>query len=122
MSHEIRANPDEPKYRLDDPATVAGYFKAFYVACVLSVVAGVVLWVIGYGHHEPGHHDAKHEVEQVVEGAAAEMPAEYVDAMHHGFDSVPFVYSVYGFLAIVLLVVLAKALRKVVRRDEDYYD
>ena len=31
-------------------------------------------------------------------------------------------YAVYGFAACTLLVVIAKELRKILRRDEDYYD
>lgn len=31
-------------------------------------------------------------------------------------------YGVYGFVAIVILVLAAKELRKIVLRDEDYYD
>ena len=31
-------------------------------------------------------------------------------------------YAIYGFVACVLLVLLAKELRKLLMRDEDYYD
>ena len=31
-------------------------------------------------------------------------------------------YGIYGFIACVLLVLAAKELRKVLKRDEDYYD
>ena len=31
-------------------------------------------------------------------------------------------YAIYGFVACVLLVVLAKELRKLLMRDEDFYD
>lgn len=31
-------------------------------------------------------------------------------------------YGVYGFVACVLLVLAAKELRRVLKRDEDYYD
>ena len=31
-------------------------------------------------------------------------------------------YGVYGFVACVLLVLIAKALRKILMRPEDYYD
>ena len=31
-------------------------------------------------------------------------------------------YAIYGFVACVLLVLLAKEMRKVVMRDEDYYE
>lgn len=31
-------------------------------------------------------------------------------------------YAIYGFVAIVILVLVAKELRRLVRRKEDYYD
>jgi len=31
-------------------------------------------------------------------------------------------YSLYGFVACVILVLLAKEMRKLVMRDEDYYE
>ncbi|MFC3123409.1 hypothetical protein [Agaribacter flavus] len=41
----------------------------------------------------------------------------YVD-----FEKVPTFYALYGFIACVVLVVLAKIMRKAVMRDENYYD
>ena len=38
------------------------------------------------------------------------------------FEEIPTFYSVYGFVACVVLVVIAKLMRKVVMRDEHYYD
>jgi len=37
-------------------------------------------------------------------------------------ETVPAFYAIFGFVACVVLVVLAKAMRKVVMRQEDYYD
>jgi hypothetical protein len=38
-------------------------------------------------------------------------------------DEIPFFYGIYGFVASVLLVVIAKeVLRRFVKRPEDYYD
>lgn len=37
-------------------------------------------------------------------------------------EEIPAFYAFYGFAALVGLVVLSKALRKLVGRDEDYYD
>lgn len=39
-----------------------------------------------------------------------------------GVERVPAFYAMYGFLALVGVVIAAKALRRVVKRDEDYYD
>lgn len=43
---------------------------------------------------------------------------------HIGLDweKIPAFYAMYGFVACVLLVVLAKLMRKLVMRKEDYYD
>ncbi len=43
---------------------------------------------------------------------------------HAGFpwEGAPEFYAVYGFIACVSLIFIAKLLRKIVRRNEDYYD
>ena len=43
---------------------------------------------------------------------------------HIGFDweKIPAFYAIYGFVACVLLVLIAKQLRKILMRKEDYYD
>jgi hypothetical protein len=42
--------------------------------------------------------------------------------VEHPWESFPGFYAIYGFVACVILVMLARELRKVVMRDEDYYD
>lgn len=37
-------------------------------------------------------------------------------------EGIPMFYPVYGFVACVVLVLIAKQMRKVLMRDEDYYD
>ena len=39
-----------------------------------------------------------------------------------GWEKIPAFYAAYGFVACVVLVLLAKLMRKVVMRKEDYYD
>ena len=41
---------------------------------------------------------------------------------YHPWENLWGFYPLYGFAGIVVLVLLAKQLRKVVMRDEDYYD
>ena len=36
-------------------------------------------------------------------------------------DGFPFFYSIYGFVGCVILVLVAKEMRKLVMRSEDYY-
>lgn len=38
------------------------------------------------------------------------------------FDKIPAFYALYGFIACVVLVLLAKVMRLFLMRDEDYYD
>jgi hypothetical protein len=46
----------------------------------------------------------------------------YKHHLHFAFERWFGFYSLYGFIACVGLVLAAKQLRKVVMRDEDYYD
>lgn len=39
-----------------------------------------------------------------------------------GWEKIPAFYAIYGFVACVALVVIAKRMRKVVMRKENYYD
>ncbi len=50
--------------------------------------------------------------------------ADFVFHRHIGFvwERIPAFYALYGFVACVVLVVIAKKMRKVVMRKEDYYD
>lgn len=38
------------------------------------------------------------------------------------WEKIPAFYAIYGFIACVVLVILAKLMRKLVMRREDYYD
>jgi hypothetical protein len=40
----------------------------------------------------------------------------------HPWEQLPGFYAIFGFVAFVLLVVVAKLLRKLLMRREDYYD
>jgi hypothetical protein len=46
----------------------------------------------------------------------------YKHHLHFRFEYWPGFFSLYGFIACVSLVLAAKQLRKIVMRDEDYYD
>ncbi|MCU7930171.1 MAG: hypothetical protein KZQ90_05180 [Candidatus Thiodiazotropha sp. (ex Codakia rugifera)] len=39
-----------------------------------------------------------------------------------GWEKIPGFYAIYGFVACVVLVLIAKKMRKVVMRKENYYD
>jgi hypothetical protein len=55
---------------------------------------------------------------------ALSLVAEIFVSRHvdHPWEAVPGFYSLYGFVACTILVLVAKELRKVLRRGEDYYD
>ncbi len=41
---------------------------------------------------------------------------------HFPWENAPAFYAVYGFIGCVALIFIAKGLRRLVRRNEDYYD
>ncbi|MDX1455028.1 MAG: hypothetical protein R3217_06205 [Gammaproteobacteria bacterium] len=42
--------------------------------------------------------------------------------IYQALEKIPAFYAIYGFVACVLLVLVAKEMRKVLMRKEDYYD
>jgi len=86
---------EEPRW-LDDPANVKKIIRVFWASCVVLLIPDV-LEGIGLVHFKHAH-----------EGFWWE---NWV-----GF------FAFYGFVACVVLVLIAKQMRKVIMRDEDYYD
>lgn len=87
--------PGEPPRRLDDPGNVRRLFAGFALVCGL-LFAIDLLDVAGVLYHKETH---THPLEHWV-----------------GF------YAVYGFLSCVAIIEGAKLLRRVVMRDERYYE
>jgi len=50
--------------------------------------------------------------------------ADFILHRHIGFawEEIPAFYAIYGFVACVVLVIIAKEMRKVLMRKENYYD
>jgi len=42
--------------------------------------------------------------------------------IYHSWENIPAFYAIYGFVGCVALVVVAKGMRKVLMKEEDYYD
>lgn len=42
--------------------------------------------------------------------------------IYHDWENIPAFYAIYGFVGCVVLVLIAKEMRKVIMRREDYYD
>jgi len=89
----------------------------------------------GHGHGQGhGGHDGDHffdnpkNIQMIFRGlyalAAGLFLVDFFIHRHvvHPWERLWGFYPIYGFLSIVLLVLVAKQLRKVVMRDEDYYD
>ena len=41
---------------------------------------------------------------------------------HYSWENFPGVYAIFGFVSCVVLVLAATQLRRILKRDEDYYD
>jgi len=97
---DLERAPDEAPRWLDDPANVRKIYLGLWIVCLVLIAGGEGLLV--WDHHRSA--------------AAGEV--------HHGFDFErwPGFYALYGFVGCVSLLLGAKELRKVLMRDEDYYD
>ena len=42
--------------------------------------------------------------------------------IYHDWEKIPAFYAIYGFIGCVVLVLIAKEMRKLLMRGEDYYD
>jgi TRAP-type C4-dicarboxylate transport system permease small subunit len=93
--------PEEPKRWLDDPANVQRLLRWFYWACALIVVIDVV-YSLGWHKH----------------ATFGEEPTNALETS----EPWPAFYGVYGFLGCAGLILVAKELRKLIMRKEDYYD
>ncbi len=94
----ILLEDDGRKHLWDNPANVKRFLKGFFIICVLLfLLDGLFL---------------AHLVHKHLSFESDTFPLEG----WLGF------FSIYGFIACALIVLLAKQLRKVVMRSEDYYD
>jgi len=88
--------PGEKKHVFDDPRNIRTLLRVFYVLCILLAVLDVVY------HRHIGY--------------------AWETLVGFSLEGIPGFYAIYGFVACVLLVLIAKEIRKVLMRDEDYYD
>ena len=88
------SKPEDKPGFLDQTANVTRLWRGFVVACVL-VAAADLFGLLEFLYHR-----------------------------HSSFfvEGMPGFYAGWGFIGISLLIVVAKALRKLVMRPEDYYD
>ena len=99
--HHHEPDPDEPRRWLDSPANVKKVIRWFFISCVVVALLDAVFWF-----HIAGEH--KH--------------TSFGDEGPKFEAKIPFFHCLYGLAACVILVILAKGMRKLLMRDEDYYD
>jgi hypothetical protein len=85
--------PKQPIGWMDRPDTVKRLFTIFYFVCVALVAAEILVATTPNEHPHP-----------------LEVEMRYL------------VYPVYGFLSFWFLVLVARGMRKLLIRSEDYYD
>ena len=72
--------------------------------------------------------DKKQNVKRIIYAfyvlCAGLVAADFIVHRHtyHDWENFPAFYTVFGFVACVILVLLATLMRKAVMRDEDYYE
>ena len=89
---------DGKKYIFDDPKNVKRVLRGLFIACGIVFLADIAnLIIVRMGGHELRHAE-------------------------RSWEGLPGFYAIYGFVACVILVLVAKEMRKVLMRDEDYYD
>ena len=84
--------PEERQHVWDNPRNLKLLFNVFYALCVTLVVVDPLLDLVIDRHRG------------------------------HTWESLIAFYPLYGFFGIVVLVLIAKVMRRVLMRPEDYYD
>ena len=80
-------------------------------------------------HHEPsGFFDKPENISKMLKVFYAIcgllVVADFIVHRHiyHSWEKLPAFYAIYGFIGCVVLVLIAKEMRKVLMREEEYYD
>ncbi|MDP2560356.1 hypothetical protein [Psychrobium sp. 1_MG-2023] len=72
--------------------------------------------------------DKKENVDKIIKVfyvvCALLVVADFIVHRHiyHDWENIPAFYAIYGFIGCVVLVLIAKLMRKALMREEDYYD
>lgn len=79
-------------------------------------------------NEKPGYFDKPENVQKILRVfyvcCAVLVVLDFVVHRHiyHSWENMPGFYPVYGFIGCVVLVLIAREMRKVLMRKEDYYD
>ena len=94
----MEPDPQEREHFFDKPGSVRLVLRLLYSACALVFL----LDFVSLGQRLLGFHELRHA--------------------ETWWEGLPGFYAIYGFVACVLLVLIAKEMRKVLMRKEDFYD
>ena len=96
---------DDGRRRMfDHPSNVKLVIRWFVRVCMVLALIDIAYYLLDSVFHVFGKDPAFHAHN------------------YFNFDGLPLFYPAYGFVACVLLVLAAKQLRKILMRDENYYD
>lgn len=76
----------------------------------------------------PGFFDKQENIQKMLKVfyviCALLVIADFIVHRHiyHDWENIPAFYAIYGFVGCVVLVLVAREMRKVLMRGEDYYD
>ena len=92
------AGPDGKRHFFDDPGKVRLVLRTLYVVCLALFLVDLVNLALQLGDMGELRHAER------------------------SWEGWPGFFPFYGFVACVALVLIAKQMRKVLMRDEDFYD
>ena len=90
---------NEKQHFFDKPGNVRNFLRIFFVFCAVVIVLDLIDLVLHF----------------------FELPVVLRHA-ERSWEGLPGFYGIFGFVACVGLVLVAKLLRKIAMRKEDYYD
>jgi len=94
----VQNDPNERQHFFDKPGNVRLVLRVLFSVCATVFCLDLVSLALRLA----GRHELRH-----AESA---------------WEGLPGFYAIFGFVACVALVLAAKQMRKVLMRDEDYYD
>ena len=85
---------DGKDYFFDRPEVISWIIRSLYIVCAILLIIDIfAVMHIGVERH-----------------------------IYHPLEKIPGYYPIYGFVGCVILVLIAKEMRKVLMRKESYYD
>ena len=94
----MQDDPNQRRHFFDEPANVRLVLRLLFTVCAAVVCLDLVSLLFRYA----GWRELRHA--------------------ETAWEGLPGFYAIFGFVACVALVLAAKQMRKILMRDEDYYD